>query len=45
MDHLIWIGNTLYPRWVVFTAVAAIPIGILLTAIIVNIIQFIRRRP
>jgi len=36
MYDLIWIGNSLYPRWIVFGVVAAIPI------IIVIIVQIIR---
>jgi hypothetical protein len=30
MNDLIWVGNTLYPRWVVFLAM-----GLVVTAIIV----------
>lgn len=28
MDDLIWIGNTLYPRWVVFLALGLIIVAI-----------------
>ena len=42
MNDLIWIGNALYPRWVIFTAVAAIPIGILIIDIAISIVQLVR---
>lgn len=47
MTDLIWIGNTLYPRWIVFAAVAAIPVAILVIGIVVDVVQLIRevRKP
>lgn len=44
MTDLIWIGNALYPRWIVFAAVAAIPVTYLVADIIFSIVQIIRRR-
>jgi hypothetical protein len=42
MNNLIWIGNTLYPRWIVFAAMAAIPVTFLATDIIVCIVQIVQ---
>lgn len=44
MYDLIWIGNTLYPRWIVFAAVAAVPVTFLVADILFGIFQIIRRR-
>jgi hypothetical protein len=43
VSDLIWIGNTLYPRWIVFAAVAAVPVTILVVDIIVSIVQVVKR--
>jgi hypothetical protein len=47
MGDLIWIGNSLYPRWIVCAAVAALPITILVIEVIVSVVQIIReaRKP
>lgn len=44
MNDLIWIGNTLYPRWfVLFVTVGCIPTAFLLTYSLFKIVQIIRR--
>jgi hypothetical protein len=43
MSDLIWIGNTLYPRWIVFAAIGAVPVTFLVADIIFCIVQIIRR--
>lgn len=43
MHDLIWVGNTLYPRWVVFAAIAALPVTIIVIGIIVDLVQLVRK--
>lgn len=44
MNDLIWIGNTLYPRWFVFavTAVAIVAASFAIGAVIVGIQELVK---
>lgn len=38
MNELIWVGNTLYPRWIVFSAIGAAPLALALLAAVVRFV-------